>query len=90
MAEQNTQAHSSNWPKWLWNLGPSEVTFHGFSLDSSFWASPKNSMRSVTVSAIDVFHNIDGRETVAQEGTERKGHPFATSCVLRNPGVPRR
>lgn len=34
MAEQNTQAHSSNWPKWLWNLGPSEETFHGFSLDS--------------------------------------------------------
>lgn len=56
----------------------------------AFWASPKNSMRSVTVSAIDVFHNIDGRETVAQEGPERKGHPFATSCVLRNPGVLRR
>ena len=28
------QARSSNWPKWLWNLDPSEATFRGFSLDS--------------------------------------------------------
>ena len=33
-SEWLTQACSSNWPKWLWNLGPSEGTFHGFSLDS--------------------------------------------------------
>ena len=47
-------------------------------------------MPFVTVSAIDIFHNVDGRELVVQEGTERKGHPFANSCILRNPGVPRR
>lgn len=51
--------------------------------------SPKNSMPSVTVLAIDIFHNVDRREPVAQEGTERKGHPFANSCILRNSGVPR-
>ena len=33
-SEWLNQARSSNWPKWLWNLGPSEATFHGFSLDS--------------------------------------------------------